>query len=147
MAKRKKNESAAAAGPQEIAKITERMKALAKEAGYNDEQIAGYEDADALKAAVLLVRPELAAGFNEPEPEPEPKERKFIKEIETFETSFLPGYGPISSLAAKEQKEIDRQIRRRGIRNITKIRIERNLVAAEDGRVHSKIMIEYRKEA
>jgi len=119
----------------------------ALDAGFVHNQIQKFKDEESLKAAVIRHKPGLAARFIE---RAEVKSREVVmidKECE-FGVSILAGFGPIADHMRKESLEIERKIRREGIsvHNIQSMVIERNMVASEDGRKHSKVTIKYRKE-
>lgn len=120
---------------------------IAREAGFTFEQINKFTDEEALKVFVIRAKPGLAKRFIERPPQPKPAETEpqFEDAVDAFDVNVLAG-GPMRQRVANEQRDIDIQIQRRGIRNITSITVERIMKADERNRVHSTVTVKYKKE-
>jgi hypothetical protein len=128
-------------------RFSEKVVRAALEAGFVEKQIEKFENDETLKAALIRNRPGLAVRFIE-KPEVRSREITYVDKECEFDVSILAGFGPIADHMRRESQEIDRMIRRKGISvfNIQSMTIERNMVASEDGRKHSKVLVKYRKE-
>ena len=120
---------------------------VARKAGLSFEQIESFPDELHLKAKIVQVNPalqsELLSVTHVANP---PKEVKIVQASESFSISVMGGFGPMSQNAAKEQREIEANLRKIPMKRATKLYIERSLVSDEMGRMASIVSVEYEKE-
>jgi hypothetical protein len=119
------------------------------DAGFIDVQIKNFSDPNALKALAIKHKPGLAVRFMEVPKAPTAAERqaKMVEVTHEFECLVMAGFGPMNDHARREQEQIDRELRRRGIglRNKPFFTIERDLTLNK-GKFVSKVTVKYLKE-
>jgi len=121
---------------------------VARNAGFTFEQIVKFPSEEALRAKVISVKPRLALKFRE-----KPAARaaaaaqmKYTDEVVSFWVELLAGMSSATNRAMNEQKQIEAEIRRRGLHNIVSINITRYLKPDHRNKVRSVVMVNYKKE-
>ena len=128
-------------------RFSEKVVKAALEAGFVQVQIEKFMSEDDLKKAIIRHKPGLAARFIEKPPVAEKKEIEYVEKECVFDVSILAGFGPLLDHLRREGQEVERMVKRKGIPvfDMISMTIERSMVAAKDGRKHSKVTIRYRK--
>jgi len=120
---------------------------VARKAGFSFEQIDAFPSELQLKAKVVQVSPKLQKEFiTRGEAALKPKETKVVQASESFAISIMGGFGPPSQNAAKEQREIENNLRKIPMKRAKKLYIERSLIPDDMGRMTSIVSVEYEKE-
>lgn len=120
----------------------------AREVGLNFEQIQSFPDALSLRGKIVEIKPSMHKRFIPsafPAMAP-PQKLKWEKSEVSFNVGILGGFGPPSHRAAREQQEIESQMRRFGCQKPIKIYIERNMIADDAGKLNSTVSVEYEKQ-
>jgi hypothetical protein len=131
--------------------VTVHILDCAEEVGFTIEQIKTFADLKSLVNAIYRINPKLGIDLiprYEP-PRPEPTSNPvviFEEKTVTFEVKARAGIMTVTRWAAREQEEIERYFNRHGIRKITLINIDRNLVPDKNGNFISTVKVNYKEK-
>lgn len=118
----------------------------ARKAGFTPEQIAAYDDAKSLTAALNRIKPSILASAGTIAPPKPPREP--VEMMDTSKTLTIP-LSPIRALTPlrgdDEQREIEHFINRAGIRRtMFRQEIDRSFEPGENNKYLTEVVIHYR---
>jgi hypothetical protein len=127
--------------------ISMKVLRVAREVGLSCAQLEKWTDEEKLKQTIIGIKPAMATRFVE-RPRPSEKvapEPTFESAVAAFDVLVLAG-GPPRQRVMSEDRDIDVQIKKRGITNIQSINILRSMKADANNRFHSTVTVKYKKQ-
>ena len=130
--------------------ISMKVLKVGREVGLTVQQLTGWTDEEKLKATIIRIKPAMATRFvHRPRPsEGAPVvEPRFTDAVAAFDVTVLAGMGPTKQRVVSEERDIDVQMKRRGIvqSNVTSVNVFRSMKADANNRLHSTVTIRYKK--